>query len=74
VDQVIATRAENPRAASPEEIKQAASRIAADIEEAPDVASALHKAKIAAGEKGIVVIAGSIYIVGEAMRLLDVRI
>jgi len=73
-DRVIATRANNPRAASPEEIRQAASRISAEIEEAPDVASALEQAKNLAGENGVVVVTGSIYIVGEAMRLLGVRI
>jgi len=73
-DHVIATRADNPRAASPEEIRQAAQRVAADIEEATHVRAALEKAKDLATESGIVVVTGSIYIVGEAMRVLGVKI
>ena len=83
---VIATHANNPRSASPDEIRQAAARVAsgADIGVAEDVASALERArelagtKIAgsknAGTRGLVVVTGSIYIVGEAMRTLGIRI
>ncbi|MGA2696321.1 MAG: folylpolyglutamate synthase/dihydrofolate synthase family protein [Terriglobales bacterium] len=73
-DQVIATHADNPRAATPEEIRQAAHRISAEIEEVADVCSSLERAKDLAGENGIVVVTGSIYIVGEAMRHLGVSI
>src|SRR5208337_3517641 len=78
---VILTRANNPRSASPNEIRQAAARVAAgiDIAEAEDVALALEQARKVAGPKiagprGLVVVTGSIYIVGEAMRTLGVRI
>ncbi len=78
---VILTRANNPRSASPNEIRQAAARVAAgiDIAEAEDVASALEEARKVAGPEiagpcGLVVVTGSIYIVGEAMRTLGVRI
>ena len=73
---VIVTHANNPRSASPAEIRQAAARVAAgiDIEEAEDVASALDRAREVAGSGGLVVVTGSIYIVGEAMRMLGVRI
>jgi dihydrofolate synthase/folylpolyglutamate synthase len=78
---VIVTHANNPRSASPEEIRQAAARVAAgiDIQEAEDVPSALDRARKVAGPKltgprGLVVVTGSIYIVGEAMRTLGVRI
>jgi dihydrofolate synthase / folylpolyglutamate synthase len=73
-EQVILTHASNPRSASVEEIRQAASRLAGDIREAPDVASALEGAGRIAGRGGLVVVTGSIYIVGEAMRQLGVRI
>ena len=73
-DRVIATRADNPRSASPEEIREAASRTSTQIEEAADVASAIETAKKEARQDSVVVITGSIYIVGEAMRLLGVRI
>jgi dihydrofolate synthase / folylpolyglutamate synthase len=73
---VIVTHANNPRSASPDEIRQAAARVAAgiDIEDAEDVASALERAQKHAGAGGLVVVTGSIYIVGEAMRMLGVRI
>ena len=73
-DRVVATHVENPRAATPDEIREAARRIAVDIDEAPDVPAALAKARIAAGTRGLVVVTGSIYIVGEAMRALGARI
>jgi dihydrofolate synthase/folylpolyglutamate synthase len=73
---VIVTHANNPRSASSAEIREAAARIAAEdqIEEAGDVAAALARARTVAGAGGVVVITGSIYIVGEAMRILGVRI
>ncbi len=71
---VIATRADNPRSATPDEIREAAARTATDIEDAIDVASALDRARSLAGPHGVVVITGSIYIVGEAMRVLGVRV
>jgi len=73
-DCVIATRADNPRSATPEEIRQAAARVSVEIEEAPDVAAALARARNLAGPEDLVVITGSIYIVGEAMRLLGASI
>jgi dihydrofolate synthase/folylpolyglutamate synthase len=73
-ERVIATRAQNPRSATPDEIRRAASRISIEIEGTPDVASALRRGRALAGPLGLVVITGSIYIVGEAMRLLGVRI
>jgi len=71
---VIATRADNPRSATPDEIREAAARTATDIEDAADVPSALVRARSLAGSRGIVVVTGSIYIVGEAMRALDVKV
>jgi dihydrofolate synthase / folylpolyglutamate synthase len=71
---VIVTRANNPRSATPQEIRQAASRIAPEIEEADSVAGALEQAAKLAGSDGLVVVTGSIYIVGEAMRRLGARI
>lgn len=73
-EHVIATQAHTPRAASAEEIRQAATRVAGDIREAGGVGAALEEARRIAGPGGLVVVTGSIYIVGEAMRLLGVRI
>jgi dihydrofolate synthase / folylpolyglutamate synthase len=73
-DRIIATHADNPRAATPAEIREAAHRVSVEIDEAPDVSSALAQARAAAGTRGLVVVTGSIYIVGEAMRALGARI
>jgi dihydrofolate synthase/folylpolyglutamate synthase len=75
-EHVIVTHADNPRSASADEILQAAARVAGGtkIEEAADVASALEQARTVAGTSGLVVVTGSIYIVGEAMRILGIRI
>jgi len=73
-ERVIATHIENPRAATAEEIREAAKRVSVSMEDAPDVASAVVKAGAAAGARGLVVVTGSIYIVGEAMRALGGRI
>lgn len=72
-ERVIATRPENPRAASPEQIREAAGRISVEIEDAASVSSALVRAKTLAGTGGLVVVTGSIYLVGEAMRELGLR-
>ncbi len=71
-DRVIATHVENPRAAAPSEIREASRRVSVEIDEAPDVPAALAKAGVAAGTRGLVVVTGSIYIVGEAMRSLGI--
>jgi len=66
-EQVIATRPENPRAASPEEIQQAAARTGVEIEAVENVQSAVERARVLAGAGTVVVITGSIYLVGEVM-------
>jgi dihydrofolate synthase/folylpolyglutamate synthase len=72
---VIATPAENPRSASPEEIRAASGRVAVDLESAANVTQALRRAREAAlADQSLVVVTGSIYIVGEAMRELGVHI
>jgi dihydrofolate synthase/folylpolyglutamate synthase len=67
-ERVIATRPENPRAASPEEIQQAGARTGTEIEAVEDVRSAVERARVLASEAAVVVITGSIYLVGEVMR------
>jgi len=72
-ERVIATRVENPRSASPEQVREAGSRTGTEIELAPDVATALQRARAAAaGPESVIAVTGSIYLVGEAMRLLGV--
>lgn len=70
---VIATRANNPRSASFEEIQQAAARTSASIENLPDINSALKRAADLAARDGMIVVTGSIYVVGEAMRSLGIK-
>jgi dihydrofolate synthase/folylpolyglutamate synthase len=71
-ERVIATRAENPRSASPEEIQQAGRRTGAEIEVVAEIGAALERARDGAGAETVVVVTGSIYLVGEAMRILGV--
>ncbi len=73
-ERVVATQADNPRSASADEIRQAAARTPVEIEDAVDVAAALDRARELAGAKGIIVVTGSIYIVGEAMRILGMSV
>jgi dihydrofolate synthase/folylpolyglutamate synthase len=73
-DRVIVTQADNPRSATAEEIRQAAHRVVEEMTDAESVASALELASSSAGPLGLVVVTGSIYIVGEAMRTLGIRI
>jgi dihydrofolate synthase / folylpolyglutamate synthase len=72
-DRVIATRAENPRSASAEEVRDAAGRTGAEIEIAPTVHQAIEMARRLAPENAAVVITGSIYVVGEAMQALGIE-
>jgi dihydrofolate synthase/folylpolyglutamate synthase len=70
-ERVIATQSGNPRAATPHEIADMARLTQTEILEEASVASALARAKELAPSGGVVVITGSIYIVGEALELLD---
>ncbi len=72
-EHVIVTHADNPRAASPEQIREASGRVSVEIEDAANVSSAMARAKTLAGARGLVVVTGSIYLVGEAMRELGLR-
>jgi len=71
-DRVIVTRPENPRSASPEELRQAGSRTGTEIETVPEIGAALERARSVSGLEAVVVVTGSIYLVGEAMRWLGV--
>jgi dihydrofolate synthase / folylpolyglutamate synthase len=75
---VIVTHANNPRSATPDEIRQEGARVISggdiNIEDAESVESALVRARQLAGPAGLVVVTGSIYVVGDAMRMLSIRI
>jgi dihydrofolate synthase/folylpolyglutamate synthase len=66
-ERVIATRPENPRAASPEEIQQAAARTGVEVEAVEKADQAMERARSLAKAGTVVVITGSIYLVGEVM-------
>jgi dihydrofolate synthase/folylpolyglutamate synthase len=74
-EHVIASQASshNPRAASPEEIAAAATRTSAEISQEPNVPAALNHARRLAerSTNAVIVITGSIYIVGEALEMLE---
>jgi dihydrofolate synthase/folylpolyglutamate synthase len=67
-ERVIATRPSNPRSASPEEIQQAAVRTGTEVEAVEDVDRALDRARALAKAGTVVVITGSIYLVGELIH------
>jgi dihydrofolate synthase/folylpolyglutamate synthase len=77
---VIATHTElNPRSASAAEIRASGQRSGAEIIEVPVVKDAIHRAVEAASEHKrlcapLIVVTGSIYIVGEAMEALGLRV
>ena len=69
-DRVIATHAENPRAASPQQIAEMGAHAQTEILQAKNVQEALERACTLAGPKGVIVVTGSIYIVGETLGIL----
>jgi dihydrofolate synthase/folylpolyglutamate synthase len=73
-DRVIATRPENPRAASTEEIRQAAARTGVEIEAVENVGRALERARVLASAGAVVVVTGSIYLVGEVIRTVGAEV
>ena len=72
-DRVIATQPGNPRAATPEEIRQAAVRTGTEIDCVTAVPAAIERAQEAALPHGVMVVTGSIYLVGEAMQVWGLR-
>jgi dihydrofolate synthase/folylpolyglutamate synthase len=69
-DRVIATQADNPRAASPHEIAALGAHAQTEILQVKSVLEALERARVLAGNKGVIVVTGSIYIVGEVLGIL----
>lgn len=68
-DQVVITTVDNPRAASPEEVA-AASRMSHDAIQEADLTIALDRAVGLTTKDGVLVITGSIYLVGAALSRL----
>jgi dihydrofolate synthase/folylpolyglutamate synthase len=72
-EDVVVTPVDNPRAASTDELLQAGSRTGADIHAESNVAAALHCAFDQTPADGIIVVTGSIFLVGDTMRELGIR-
>jgi dihydrofolate synthase/folylpolyglutamate synthase len=70
-DQVIFTRPEYYRAASPETLMQKAERFKKRGEIVTPLSEALKKARRMAGPEDVILVAGSLFTVGEAMACLD---
>lgn len=70
--QIVVTHAHNPRAATTQELAEAAREVGTEVMEAASVAEALHKAGPITPANGRIVITGSIFVVGEAMQELAI--
>ncbi len=73
-ERVIATAADNPRSATAEEIRQAAVALRPRLRPRRMWPQHWNEPACWPAPRGVVVITGSIYIVGEAMRRLGVRV
>ena len=73
-DRVIATRPNNPRAASPQEIQEAGARTGVEFELVEDAQRAVDRARELSGAGTVVVITGSIYLVGEVMDRIGAKV
>jgi dihydrofolate synthase/folylpolyglutamate synthase len=71
-ERVLLTQVENPRAATTAELLQAAARTGATLHTEETVPGALRSARHLSSPEGIVVVTGSIYLVGEVMRDLGI--
>ncbi len=71
---VVLTQVSNPRAATTSELLQAASRTGAVLYSEESVPAALARAREVIHPDGVIVVTGSIYLVGEVMGVLGVRV
>ena len=69
---VIVTHIDNPRAAGTDELLHAGSRTGAEIHTEPNVAAALRRAFDQTAEDGLIVVTGSIFLVGDTMKELHI--
>ena len=72
-EQVVVTQVANPRAATTSELLQAGSRTGAAVCAEETVAAALARAREVSKPEGVIVVTGSIFLVGEAMTLMGVQ-
>jgi dihydrofolate synthase/folylpolyglutamate synthase len=72
-EQVVVTRVGNPRAATTAELVQAASRTGALLFAEETVPAALARAREISKPDGLIVVTGSIFLVGEAMAAMGIE-
>jgi dihydrofolate synthase/folylpolyglutamate synthase len=70
---VIVTRAPGARAATPGEIARRAGGQTRALSREPSPGRALQRARRIAGAQGLVVVAGSLYLIGDVLRRLEAR-
>ena len=68
--QVVLTQVNHPRAATTDELRQAGARSGATLYAEENVAAALARARTLSSPDTIIVVTGSIYLVGEVMSAL----
>ena len=71
-EHVILTKVNNPRAATTSELLQAASRTGTPLYEEQTVPAALARAREVSKPQAVIVVTGSIFLVGEAMSAMDI--
>ena len=72
-EQVVVAHVNNPRAATTAELLEAGTRTGAQLYAEPSVASAIEKAVELTAAPGVIVVTGSIFLVGEAMAWLGLK-
>jgi dihydrofolate synthase/folylpolyglutamate synthase len=72
-DHVVVTGVNNPRSATVQEIAESANPSGTTVNEAIDFADAIRRALELTGQNGVLVITGSIYLVGEALQWLSTQ-
>jgi dihydrofolate synthase/folylpolyglutamate synthase len=71
-EQVIVTRVANPRSATTSELLQAASRTGTPLLSEDSVPAALARVREVSKPQGLIVVTGSIFLVGEAMSAMGI--
>jgi dihydrofolate synthase/folylpolyglutamate synthase len=72
-EQVVVTQVANPRSATVSELLQAASRTGVAMCAEENVSAALARARESSKPDGVIVVTGSIFLVGEAMTLMGMQ-
>jgi len=70
-EQVVVTRVNNPRAAGTSDLLQAGARTGTPLYAEETVAAALARARDLSKPQGLIVVTGSIFLVGEAMQAME---